>query len=151
MPQKHYPCREDNERSSPMSFDVVLPADVDAISPVVEGVIRLVRDMEYAPGHEFEIELALREALANAILHGCKMDPCKKIECSVTADKDRGILMIVSDPGQGFDPAKVSCPTDEQNLYADHGRGIYLINTLMDEVKYKRNGAEIHMRKYRPS
>ena len=55
---------------------------------------------------------------------------------------------MVRDPGNGFDPAKVPCPTDEQNVFSEHGRGIYLINALMDEVRYERNGAEIHMRKY---
>ncbi len=90
----------------------------------------------------------LREALANAVLHGCKSDPAKKIEFSVTGEKDRGILIIVRDPGQGFDHEALPCPTDEENLFSDHGRGIYLINKLMDEVKYERNGSEIHMRKY---
>src|ERR1019366_8009411 len=118
------------------------------VSPVVAWVMRLVGELEYTAGKDFEIELALREALANAILHGCKADPSKKIECSVTGDKDHGILIVVRDPGTGFDPAKLPCPTDEQNLYSEHGRGIYLINKLMDEVRYERNGTEIHMRKY---
>ena len=39
-------------------------------------------------------------------------------------------------------------PTDGESLFSDHGRGIYLINKLMDEVKYERNGSEIHMRKF---
>ena len=55
---------------------------------------------------------------------------------------------VVRDPSAGFDPNKLPCPTDEQNLFSDHGRGIYLINRLMDEVRYDRNGTEIHMRKY---
>ena len=61
-----------------MHFEVTLPADVTAISPVVAWVMRLVGELEYAAGKEFEIEMALREALANAILHGCKGDPCQE-------------------------------------------------------------------------
>jgi serine/threonine-protein kinase RsbW len=137
-----------NELGSPTHFDVTLHADVAAISPVVSWVMRLVGELDYAAGKEFEIEMALREALANAILHGCKSDPAKKVECSVTADRDRGILIVVRDPGQGFDPRSVPMPTDQSNLVSDHGRGIYLINQLMDEVKHERNGSEIHMRKY---
>jgi len=138
----------EEERSAPAAFDVVLPAEVNSISPVVAWVMRLVGELEYASGKEFEIEMALREALANAIVHGCKADPQKKIECTVTADKGRGILIVVRDPGPGFDAASLPSPTESQNLYADHGRGIYLINKLMDEVKYERNGSEIRMRKY---
>jgi serine/threonine-protein kinase RsbW len=148
MPKDYFSNPKDNERSSPMYFEVMLAADVSAISPVISLVMRLVGDLDYAIGKEFEIEIALREALANAILHGCKADPSKKIECSVTGDKDKGILIVVRDPGEGFDLDKLPSPTDEQNLFSDHGRGIYLINALMDEVKYERNGSEIRMRKY---
>jgi serine/threonine-protein kinase RsbW len=135
-------------QSSSARFEVILPADVAAISPVVSWVMQLVRGMEYASSKEFEIEMALREALANAIVHGCKEDPAKKIEFSVTDEKERGILIVVRDPGRGFDTAVLPCPTDVENLFSEHGRGIYLINKLMDEVKYERNGTEIHMRKY---
>jgi serine/threonine-protein kinase RsbW len=136
------------EQPSPTHFEVSLHADVATISPVVTWVMRLVSELDYAAGKEFEIEMALREALANAILHGCKSDPTKKVECSVTADRERGILIVVRDPGQGFDPSSVPLPTDGASLISDHGRGIYLINQLMDEVKHERNGSEIHMRKY---
>jgi serine/threonine-protein kinase RsbW len=137
-----------NVQAPSACFDVVLPADVNSISPVVAWVMRLVSELEYAAGKEFEIELALREALANAILHGCKADPAKQIECSVTCDKNHGILIVVRDPGPGFDFSSLPSPTEDQNLHADHGRGIYLINKLMDEVKYERNGSEIRMRKF---
>ena len=129
-------------------FEVMLAADVGTISPVVTWVMYLVSEMEYGAGKEFEIEMALREALANAVLHGCNADPSKRIECSVTCDEYRGILIVVRDPGNGFDLAKVPSPTGEQNIFSEHGRGIYLINMLMDEVQFERNGAEILMRKY---
>ena len=134
--------------SSSTHFEVMLGADVNTISPVVGLVMRLVGDLKYTHGKEFEIEMALREALANAVLHGCKGDPNKQIQCSVSGDNERGISIVVRDPGEGFDVSNLACPTAEQNLFSDHGRGIYLINTLMDEVKYERNGSEIHMRKY---
>src|SRR5271167_4866125 len=122
-------------------IEVTLNADPTAINPVVEGIMEMARRLECAAGKEFEIELALREALANAIVHGCKGDPAHKIDCTVTADKNRGILIVVRDPGPGFDAASLPSPTEDQNLHADHGRGIYLINKLMDEVKYERNGS----------
>jgi serine/threonine-protein kinase RsbW len=137
-----------NEQPSSAHFEVTLPADVSAISPVVGWVMRLVGELEYAAGKEFEIEMALREALANAILHGCKADPAKKIECSVTGDRTDGILIVVRDPGTGFDPASLPSPTDDSNLHSEHGRGILLINKLMDEVKHESNGTVIRMRKF---
>jgi serine/threonine-protein kinase RsbW len=137
-----------NKHSSSTHFEVTLPADVTAISPVVGWIMRLVGELEYTAGKEFEIEMALREALANAVLHGCNADPSKKVECSVTGDRDQGILIVVRDPGSGFDPASIPSPTDDSNLHSDHGRGILLINNLMDEVNHERNGTVIRMRKF---
>ena len=137
-----------NGNSSSMHFEVTLPADITAISPVVGWVMRLVGELENAQGKEFEIEMALREALANAILHGCKADPAKKVEISVTGDREQGITIVVRDPGNGFDPASVPSPADDSNLLSDHGRGIFLITKLMDEVTHERNGTVIRMRKF---
>src|SRR6202045_621954 len=75
--------RENNDPPPSTHFEVMLAADISTISPVVNWVMHLVGEMEYAAGKEFQIEMALREALANAVLHGCKEDPTKRIECSV--------------------------------------------------------------------
>jgi len=129
-------------------IEVTLNADPTAISPVVEGIMEMARRMDCASGKEFEIETALREALANAILHGCKNDSTKKVQCCVSCDEEHGLLIVVRDPGTGFEPKEVPDPLRGENVYSNHGRGIYLINQLMDEVRFERNGTEIHMRKY---
>jgi serine/threonine-protein kinase RsbW len=135
-------------QASSTHFEVTLPADVTAITPVVSWVMQLIGELEFTAGKEFEIEIALREALANAVLHGCKSDPDKKIECSVAGDREQGILIVVRDPGSGFDPASLPSPTDDSNLQAEHGRGILLIKKLMDDVKHEQNGTVIRMRKF---
>jgi serine/threonine-protein kinase RsbW len=61
-------------------------------------------------GREDDIELALTEALANAVVHGAKNDPSKIIECDVACDQKHGMLIVVRDPGPGFDPAKLPIP-----------------------------------------
>jgi len=127
--------------------DIVFAARTDEIPRVVERVMSVTREMNCAPGKEFEIEIALREALVNAIIHGSRRDPTKKVECCVACDEDRGILLVVRDSGRGFDPKSLPNPLKGENLFSSHGRGIYLINQLMDEVTFKRGGAEIHMRK----
>lgn len=129
-----------------VKLDMVLPADVNAISPVVARVMEIVTQMGCAAGREFEIELALREALANAIEHGSSNDPAKQIECCVACDHARGMLIVVRDPGPGFDPASIPSPIVGKNIFSTGGRGIYLINQLMDEVRFERGGTEIQMR-----
>lgn len=128
-------------------LDVILAADLNAITQVVEEIMRAVGEMGCANGHEFEIETALREALANAIKHGSGNDRSKAVRCSVACDPARGMLIVVRDSGPGFDPDSLPSPVLGHNVYATHGRGIYLINQLMDEVRFERGGTEIHMRK----
>ena len=120
-------------------------ADKTAIDSVIQQVMESVRKTHCANGKEDDIELALNEALANAVVHGAKEDPSKTIECIVACDEERGMIIIVRDPGPGFDPASIPTPTVGQNIYSNHGRGIFLINQLMDEVKFLKNGTEIHM------
>ena len=128
-------------------LDVTIPANPNAISGVVDGVMQIAREMRCAEGNEFQIELALREALANAIVHGCNNDPNKKVECCVACTESSDVVILVRDPGEGFIPSAVPNPLAAENLHSTHGRGIYLINQVMDEVSFERNGAEIRMRK----
>jgi serine/threonine-protein kinase RsbW len=124
---------------------VSLAADRKAVDPVVAQVMDSVRKMKNIEGKEDAIELALQEALANAVVHGAKEDPTKVVECLVACDEQRGLLIIVRDPGPGFDPQAIPSCTMGENLYSNHGRGIFLINQLMDEVQFHKNGTEIHM------
>jgi len=128
-------------------IDVTVNAEPGSISAIVGAVLAIMAEMKCAAGKEFEIEAALREALANAILHACGNDRSKRVQCSVACDQARGMIIIVRDPGKGFESASIPSPVVGQNVYSEHGRGIYLINQLMDEVWYERGGTEIHMRK----
>lgn len=145
-PQPSQSCAFDSSQLD-LKLSVTLAADRDAVDPVVRSVMEVVREMRCAPGREDDIELALTEALANAVVHGAKNDPSKVIECDVACDNQHGVLIIVRDPGPGFDPSKIPDPCHGENIYANHGRGIYLINQLMDEVQFHKNGTEIHMLK----
>jgi serine/threonine-protein kinase RsbW len=124
---------------------VTLAADRASVDAVVQRVMEIVRQMKCASGKEYDIELSLQEALANAVVHGAKEDPSKIVECVVACDEERGMLIIVRDPGGGFDPDSIPGCTVGENLYSDHGRGIFLINQLMDKVEFRKGGTEIHM------
>ncbi len=132
-------------------LDLTLSGEIQCITPVVDDVMGIVKQMGCATGREIEVETALREALANAVRHGCAGDASKTVQCSVSCDRARGMLIVVRDPGVGFDPSQIPSPITGQHLFSSHGRGIYLINQLMDEVKFERGGTEIHMRTKPPS
>jgi serine/threonine-protein kinase RsbW len=128
-----------------LKLKVTLAADRDAVDPVVQGVMELVRKIHCEPEKHDAIELALTEALANAVVHGAKGDASKTVECDVVSNEDQSILIVVRDPGTGFEPGNIPNPLRGESVYSDHGRGIFLINQLMDEVKFFKNGTEIHM------
>jgi serine/threonine-protein kinase RsbW len=124
---------------------VTLSADRQTVDLVVQEVMAVVRQMKGVDGKEDAIELALQEALANAVIHGAKEDPTKTVECLVSNDDERGVLIVVRDPGTGFSPEAIPSCTVGENVYSNHGRGIFLINQLMDEVEFRKNGTEIRM------
>ena len=128
-----------------LKLNVKLAADRKAVDHVVHAIMEVVRKIESAPGPEDAIELALVEALANAIVHGAESDPTKSIECDVACDQHGDLLIVVRDPGKGFDPAAIPNPVVGENIYSSHGRGIFLINQLMDNVTFRKNGTEIRM------
>jgi serine/threonine-protein kinase RsbW len=130
---------------SSLKLKVTLAADRTAVEPVVQSVMDLVRKMHCSPDKYDAIELALTEALANAVVHGAKADPSKIVECDVVCNDDQSMLIVVRDPGTGFDPGDIPSPVRGESVFSDHGRGIFLINQLMDEVKFLKNGTEIHM------
>ena len=139
---------EFEDRNLIVRADLQVAADVSAIDTVVDCILALTKDMGCARGKEFEIEVSIREALANAIVHGCQENPEKTVGVSIGCDESRGMIIVVRDPGAGFDPSKLPNPVVGEQLYAEGGRGIYLINQLMDEVRIRRaGGTEIWMRK----
>jgi serine/threonine-protein kinase RsbW len=127
-----------------------MKSEIAAISPFVDEFMLKIREFRCDPGSEFAIELALREALANAVLHGNREDARKKVHVRCECDEDKGVSLVVRDEGSGFDLGAVPDPLAPENLGAEHGRGILLMKQFMDEIHYERGGTEVHMRK-RPS
>lgn len=138
---------EFNTKTLILRLNLTVPGDRTAVTPVVDRIMAVVRDIGCAEGKEDQVELSVQEALANAVVHGCKGDPHRSVQVSVGCDESRGMIIMVRDPGSGFDPETIPSPLVGENIYASHGRGIYLINQLMDEVRFEKGGTEIWMRK----
>jgi serine/threonine-protein kinase RsbW len=128
--------------------DVSMPATSEAIATVVDTISDTLTQLQVPEQKRFEIALAVQEALANAVVHGCGNDPSKQVRCRLQTDPRGRIVIIVNDPGPGFGQNLVPDPKQRENLYVDHGRGVYLIRQLMDEVHFENSGSEIRMWKY---
>jgi anti-sigma regulatory factor (Ser/Thr protein kinase) len=129
------------------SLNMVIPADPTAIPKVTEGVVHMLMEKGWPESEVMRIELALQEALANAIRHGCKNDANKHVQCIVTLDGSNEITVVVRDPGSGFDPCAVPDPLAPENLLKSSGRGVFLINELMDTVEFSDEGRRVMLRK----
>jgi anti-sigma regulatory factor (Ser/Thr protein kinase) len=132
---------------STCQFTMTIPADPAAISTVTDGVTQVLQEKQWPEGDVIAVELALQEAVANAIRHGCNGDKSKQLQCSVSCSESGEVMITVRDPGRGFDPTAVPSPLDPQNMLKSSGRGIFLINGLMDEVQYADGGRELQMKK----
>jgi anti-sigma regulatory factor (Ser/Thr protein kinase) len=132
---------------SACELSMEMPARPEAISGVTDGVTQLLRRKGWPDEKAMEVELALQEALANAVRHGCGGDPTKRVQCFVAHDAAGEVVIVIRDPGTGFDAKAVPDPLVGDNVFRPSGRGIYLINRLMDEVHFADEGREIRMRK----
>jgi serine/threonine-protein kinase RsbW len=128
-----------------LEIDAWMPSEISAISPLVERLMRLIEGSRCITGEEPAVELALREALNNAVVHGNRLDAHKLVHVRCRCKVGEGISLIVSDQGQGFDPRTIPDPLTVENLEAEHGRGIHLMKLAMDEVSFEQRGAEVHM------
>jgi len=89
----------------------------------------------------------LRQSFPSQVIHGNRENSSKHVyvECRCYADGEVSITVL--DEGQGFDTNAVPDPTTPERRLSEHGRGIYLVKTLMDEVSFEESGTVVHMRK----
>jgi serine/threonine-protein kinase RsbW len=137
------------ETASRLEVRAKMPSEVNAISPLVDRLTRLIEASHCVSGEEPAVGLALREALCNAVLHGNCLDPCKLVQVHCRCELRYGVSIVVKDQGRGFDQQAIPDPSVVGNLEAEHGRGIFLIRWLMDEVSFEFGcwGTEVHMHK----
>jgi serine/threonine-protein kinase RsbW len=96
----------------------------------------------------FCVQLAMEEALVNAIKHGNREDATKqvRVHCALSAER---IRIEISDEGPGFDPTAVPDPTDDSRLEVPCGRGLLLMRSFMSLVEFNAAGNCVVMEKHR--
>ena len=119
---------------------LVLPSHIEAVADAAAAVTDFIRNCGVSEELSFGIEMALREAVTNAMVHGNQEDESKSVEIIFNCHDDE-LEIEVRDQGEGFDPANVPDPTNAENLLKTSGRGIFLMRTFMDEIEW-RNRAE---------
>ena len=131
---------------APLEVHTWLRSEIGLISPFVDWLMSLIAGSGCVRGKEELVELALREAVSNALLHGNRIDARKLVHVRCCCEGSKGVFIIVRDQGLGFDPNNVPNPLAVENLAGEHGRGIHFMKLAMDEVSFERQGTEVRMR-----
>ncbi|MCR4338918.1 MAG: ATP-binding protein [Gemmatimonadaceae bacterium] len=121
-----------------VALEVLIPSDVQEIERVVELVQHECRQLKIEPEKcSLNVPVALTEALSNAILRGNREDSSKRVRVRASVSKSGDKLVVdVIDEGTGFDlpSSTLNCTTPE-NIMREDGRGLYLMQCLVDRVE----------------
>ncbi len=143
--QSQFPGKR--SRSSILEIDSWMPSKIQAISPLVDRLMRLIEGSQCVPGEEFDVELALREALENAVVDGNQENPERKVRIRCRCRPGNEISIVVTDQGKGFDFETTVRNGITSDPDSEHGRGLQLMKACMDDVHFERGGSEVHLRK----
>lgn len=131
-------------REAIWTFHREIPSDTAVGSALVTDLLDAMTEREWPAGDLFRTQLAFEEAIVNAIRHGNRCDPDKKVTVEMSCDDDQ-VRIQITDQGEGFDPRSVPDPRQEELLEAPGGRGVLLINEIMSQVEYNDRGNQITM------
>lgn len=118
--------------------ELILPSRIESVAEAASEAAKFISRLGLGDEIAFGVDMAVREAVTNAVLHGNKQDESKMVEVTLL-NRPRALEITVRDHGSGFDPSSVPDPTEEQNLLKTSGRGILFMNTFMDEIEWLRH------------
>ena len=128
-----------------------MPSRIETVAAAAAAVAQFVGRSGVSDDAAFGIDMAVREAVTNAVLHGNRQDENKTVEIVLKSSPD-AVEISVHDQGPGFNPEDVPDPTDSENLLKTSGRGIFFMRTFMDEVDWlirPEGGTTVRMLKRR--
>lgn len=106
-------------------------------------VLEMARATGFDESKRTDLAIVLREALANAMIHGSGRDPSSHVLLRSYGEPDGGVVVVVRDNGPGFDPGAVPDPRRVDRMGLHHGRGLLLMRELTDHVEYRKGGREV--------
>lgn len=127
-------------------FSRVIPSDLQVKATTLDELLEvLARHQVFREAEdEVRMRLCIDEVLVNAIVHGNESAPDKRVTITAYLSDDR-VGVLVEDEGKGFTPKDVPDPDDPESLLLEGGRGVLIITSFMDEVKYYGNGSRVLM------
>ena len=115
---------------------ISISSKIEAIDEAVQKATAFASETGFADEAIFGIDMAVREALANAVKHGNKLDESKEVEITLIRTGE-ALEIFVRDFGEGFDVREVPDPTNPENLLKASGRGILFMHNFVDKVEWE--------------
>jgi serine/threonine-protein kinase RsbW len=123
---------------------ISIPSEYSEVSKVESLVDRVCNDLGIQEDFYGNVLIAVTEAVNNGIQHGNAFDSQLLVSVGV-GDKSDEFCFTVKDQGRGFDYANLPDPTSPENLEKENGRGIFLMQSLADEVVFEDNGRTVNI------
>jgi serine/threonine-protein kinase RsbW len=133
---------------TPTSYSIVVESNTSAVVMVCKQILSKLEENNFGKDDIFAVHLTLEEAFLNAVKHGNKMDPSKKVRIDYSVSPDK-IEISVTDQGPGFKPEAIDDPRFGENLFKPGGRGLLLMNSYMDTIKYNDKGNSVYMVRFK--
>jgi serine/threonine-protein kinase RsbW len=118
--------------------EIILPSKLESIDEAVVAITKFAIDSGFSEDEIFGIDMAVREAMANAVKHGNKFDETKKIEITLS-NSSKTLEISIRDFGEGFQVEEIPDPTNPENLLKASGRGVLFMKNFMDQVEWLRH------------
>ena len=114
---------------------MTFPSSLDQVARADDFLESRLRAAGISEDTIANLAIAVTELVNNAIKHGNKFEKSKTVRVDLYCDSKK-IVVSVSDQGKGFDPGSIPNPLAEENLLKEIGRGIFIVNSLIDEVDF---------------
>lgn len=118
--------------------ELILQNTLESVDKAASEAEKFAKNVNLPDEALFAIDMAVREAVANAVKHGNKLDESKTVEVTFN-NLEKGFEITVRDFGEGFDVEEVPDPTNPENLLKANGRGVLFMKTFMEEVEWSRH------------
>jgi serine/threonine-protein kinase RsbW len=138
--------RKPDYHSPPLEnfVQMVIPSDLAAGRKAQQQILDQLAGKGFCPDSLFAVQVALDEALTNAIKHGNRLDPQKKVRINTRISPEQAEI-VIEDEGPGFARDDIPDPTCGENLEKPCGRGLLLMESVMNHVEYSRGGRCVRM------
>jgi serine/threonine-protein kinase RsbW len=127
-----------------MKKDIDISSEISNIRKIENVIDELSNELKINTDAYGKILVATLEAVNNAIIHGNKTDISKQVNVGFKLEK-KILNVTVTDEGKGFNPEIVPDPTSPENIENLHGRGVYLMSNLADDIEFNQDGNQVTM------